>query len=182
MQEKTKKRIMDFKNKSAWKNKLLFIFLFSLSFLAIIGTLIAGIVTKQWSYLFTVLMTSAIFIFAKWISTLAYKNLLGKPVEGIRLKKAPVVFKSIFIYMGINLLYILPFIIVWLTVLLTTTTRPLTVQVYTDSPYFSMWMVLGWLIFLIIFSSAFTLIVNFDKKINPLFSKGWNLKKTSERI
>ena len=177
MQESPRRKIMKLKDKYTWKDKLFFMLLASLSFLAFIGTLIVGLVTKKWSYMYTVLMTSAIFIFAKWLATLAYQNILGSNKEQHRYKRLAVVFKAIFIYIGINFIYILPFIIVWLTVLLTTHAH-LTVQVYTSSPYFSMWMLLGWFIFLVFFSLIYSLTINYDRKIGHVHKKDLNIHKT----
>lgn len=166
-------------------NKLYFKFLMIFCFFMVFATLLVGIIGKQWSYLYTVLLVSGLFIAGKLLSSFAYKKTFNLVQTGCRPKKAFVVLKSVFVFTIINVLYVLPFIIVWLTILLTTN-GVVTVESYTNSLYFNLWILLGWLFFLIIFSTVFKLAQSFDKRINikkyHCFKKLLDFKSNNKKV
>lgn len=166
-------------------DKLYFKFLMVFCFFMVFATLLVGIINKQWSYLYTVLLVSGLFITGKLLSSFAYKKTFNVVQAGYRPKKVFIVLKSVFVFTIINVLYVLPFIIVWLTILLTTN-GVVTVDSYTNSAYFNLWILLGWLFFLIIFSTVFKLAHNFNKRINTrrryCFKKLLDFKSNNKKV
>lgn len=138
-----------FKNKS-----FLRVLMISAFFLvAWLASLIVGIVIENWSYLITTSITSIFCILGMFVYILVNRKVkeIGSRV------------KFVFIFMGINFLYMIPFLIIWATNFSLNGHGSI-----IDSSVFNLWMWLGLTIghILLMMFCNFYLNYTTDKKTN----------------